>query len=100
MVPLSEVKKSFIVVHVFHLNITNSTTYERFDKSLYLSFSKESVLEQHRKVYFHSAHFTCRSLCSDFIILVLSFLAFSTPLALSFELFTRKHCLRISGLTE
>jgi len=41
--------------------------------------------------------FTCGSLCSDLVILVVSLFAFSA-LVLAFQCFTRKHCLQILGL--
>jgi len=40
---------------------------------------------------------TCRSLCFDLFILVLSLFA-SSALSLAFPLFTRKHCLQFLGL--
>jgi len=46
----------------------------------------------------HFLFFICRTLCSDFIISVLSFFAFSA-LVSAFQRFTCKHCLQISGLT-
>ena len=83
-------------MHAFDLNIITATS-QKFDRSLYPCFSKDTVLEQHRKVYFHSDHFACRSLCFDLFILISSFLAFCA-LALALELFTRNQCLQVLGL--